>query len=379
MIQLHGLTWDHPRGRVWLEAASALWRERGVDVIWESQPLEGFESHPIDELCARYDLIVLDHPHLGDALASGSLQPMELVLGEASPALAEAFVGPSLASYRLEGATWALPIDAATQVSARDSRMAEHEPRTWADVVSLADDVPVALSLAGPHALLSLLSVAAALGAPPVDEPGVPWLAGETVEEALGILHAVHARSDHSSAGLNPIGLLERVGSDHPLAYVPLVYGYVNYARTSRSVPVTFGDAPRATEDGVPGSTIGGTGVAVTARATITDPLREHLAWLVAASTQRHVIPELEGQPAAACAWDDAAVDDAAGGFYSATRATIEASVVRPRHAGFPEAQLAGSAIVRGALDGDIDDSEAAAQLTALARASRTEPQETTR
>ena len=51
-----GLTWNHPRGRVWLEAASVLWRERGVDVRWESQPLEGFEAHPIDDLAERYDL-----------------------------------------------------------------------------------------------------------------------------------------------------------------------------------------------------------------------------------------------------------------------------------------------------------------------------------
>ncbi|MGV9900420.1 hypothetical protein ACWDVV_41605, partial [Streptomyces tendae] len=48
-----GLTWDHPRGHDAL-AASA-----GRLVHWDVQPLEGFESHPIDALCARYDLVAV--------------------------------------------------------------------------------------------------------------------------------------------------------------------------------------------------------------------------------------------------------------------------------------------------------------------------------
>ncbi|UOR02673.1 hypothetical protein MUN77_05010 [Leucobacter allii] len=379
MAQYRGLTWDHPRGRVWLEAASALWRERGVDVVWEAQPLEGFEGHPIEELCARYDLVVLDHPHLGDALATGSLRAMEEVLGDASPALQEAYVGPSLRSYRLDGRTWALPIDAATQVSARDPRIVGRAPATWDDVERLAGEAPVALSLAGPHALLSLFSVAASLGAPPVDAAGEPWLDEGTALAALDVLRSVHARSRRAYAGLNPIGLLERVGSDDPLAYVPLVYGYVTYAFPKSPAPIAFGDAPRMEPGGLPGSTIGGTGVAVSRRAPLDDAFRAYLSWLVAPATQRRLVPELLGQPAAAAAWDDAEVDAAAGAFYSATRATIEAAVVRPRASGFPEAQQHGSAIVREALSGAVDPARAVARLTALAVAPHGTPQRTHR
>ena len=49
--------------------------ERLID--WDAQPLEGFESSPIEELAARYDLIVLDHPHLGDASPPRRLRPLD--------------------------------------------------------------------------------------------------------------------------------------------------------------------------------------------------------------------------------------------------------------------------------------------------------------
>lgn len=371
MEHYRGLTWDHPRGRIWLDAATILWRERGIEVTWEVQPLEGFEASPIDELCLNYDLVVLDHPHLGDALATNSLQPLESVFRDVSASFNGPYVGPSLRSYRIDDHTWALPIDAATQVSARDLRAVTDAPLTWEGVVALAGESCVALSLAGPHALLSLFSVASALGVPPVDEPGESWLSDSTALDALEVLRSVHALSRTEYAELNPIGLLERLASDDPLAYVPLVYGYVNYSVPRRSVPIAFGNAPRASATGVPGSTIGGTGVAVTKGAHLSGQLQEYLSWLVAESTQCRVIPEFEGQPASQAAWSDPAVDHDSGGFYSATRDTIEESVVRPRYAGFPEAQQVGSEIVREALEGKLGVHEAVRRLGALAHSSR--------
>ena len=72
-----GLTWDHPRGFRALEAAAAA--DAAISLRWERQSLEGFEAHPIADLAERYDLIVLDHPHLGDAVAAGCLVPLESV------------------------------------------------------------------------------------------------------------------------------------------------------------------------------------------------------------------------------------------------------------------------------------------------------------
>ena len=60
------MTWDHPRGFDPLVACARLWRERtGVDVLWERRSLQDFESFPVQTLAQQYDLIVIDHPHVG--------------------------------------------------------------------------------------------------------------------------------------------------------------------------------------------------------------------------------------------------------------------------------------------------------------------------
>ncbi len=167
-MHYRGLTWDHPRGRSALEAAA---RESATDefsIEWDVHTLEGFESAPIEELAERYDLIVLDHPHLGDALAGGSLRPMsELFDADEVAAWESDGVGPSFASYRMDDELWALPLDAATQVSARRADLIGDAPRTWDEVLELSLAAPVALSLAGPHAFLSLCSIIVSLGGEP--------------------------------------------------------------------------------------------------------------------------------------------------------------------------------------------------------------------
>ncbi|MDP2119057.1 MAG: hypothetical protein Q8K28_04070 [Hoeflea sp.] len=111
-----GLTWDHPRGFNALDAAArdAMVRNE-VCISWEAQPLEGFESAPIADLCARYDLVVLDHPHVGEAVEAGCLYSMEEVFeDDVLRRLEQDTVGPCLSSYRFAGRHWALPLDAAS-------------------------------------------------------------------------------------------------------------------------------------------------------------------------------------------------------------------------------------------------------------------------
>ena len=92
-----GLTWDHPRGYNALAAAAArLNPERdGLSLSWERHSLEGFEVHPIADLCTRYDLVVLDHPHVGEAVAMQCLQPLEsLFNADEIASLARHTIGP---------------------------------------------------------------------------------------------------------------------------------------------------------------------------------------------------------------------------------------------------------------------------------------------
>ena len=78
---LRGLTWDHPRGYLVLDALAAA--AAGYSVRWERQPLEDFESRPLRTLADDYDLLVIDHPGLGEAVRDGSLQPLSRFFGPA--------------------------------------------------------------------------------------------------------------------------------------------------------------------------------------------------------------------------------------------------------------------------------------------------------
>ncbi|MEV8569552.1 extracellular solute-binding protein [Streptomyces sp. NPDC051322] len=354
-----GLTWDHPRGHDALAAAA------GDLVHWSVQPLEGFESHPVDELCARYDLVVLDHPHLGEALASGCLRPLDDLFGrEELDRWRTGSIGPTMGSYTMHGRQWALPLDAATQVAATRPDLVGEPPATWDEVQRLARRAPVALSLAGPHAFLTFASIAVALGEEPAADPEV-LISDGTGRAVLDLMAAVDALAPAETRALNPIGLLELMSRTERVAHCPLVYGYVTYADR-----LAFTDAPAARPGGRPGSTLGGTGLAVSSRCTTTPELLDHVRWLMSPSAQREFLPEHNGQPSARAAWTDPAI--VAADFYRRTTATCEQAWVRPRHAGYIGFQAAASAVVRAVLAKETSHRAALDRMRVLHRTSRT-------
>lgn len=352
-----GLTWDHPRGFNALAAAKG-------PITWEVQPLEGFESAPIAELCAAYDLVVLDHPHLGEALAHDCLTPLDDILPAADLArIGGAAIGPSYASYAMAGRQWALPLDAATQVMALRPDLTDARPRTWDEVQAVSKQGGVALSLAGPHAFLSLLSISAALDVD-LDMRDGGWPDPPVLEQGIEILQDLYHRSPSSVRKMNPIGILNHMSTHDDVALVPLIYGYVNYAPVTRDRPLKFLDAPRG--QGRPGSILGGTGIAVSRRARVDQNLRDHLLWLLDEQTQCGFIPDHDGQPSLRNAWKDARIDAAWGRFYSGTAATLEAAAIRPRHDGYIALQGQGSACLRDALAQGIPPRDTARRLTDL-------------
>ena len=181
---------------------------------------------------------MLDHPHLGDAVSAQSLVPLEsLFKSEEIAAWAEASVGRSFASYRYAGKYWALPLDAATQVAALRPELLQGEPppATWEAVIALAQRRPVCLSLAGPHAALTFMSVCAALGEPAASKDPEQFVSSSTGAEAFAIMTAIQRHATKLAEGKNPIGILEAMAQGADIAYCPLVYGYVNYAAAART------------------------------------------------------------------------------------------------------------------------------------------------
>ncbi|MFZ2509439.1 MAG: extracellular solute-binding protein, partial [Steroidobacteraceae bacterium] len=325
---------------------------------------------------ADYDLVVLDHPHVGEAVAAGCLRPLEAILSAAVIRdIAEATIGPCFSSYEQDGLHWALPVDAASQVLAMRVDLLEggNPPQTWDEVTGLARKRPgqVVLSVAGPHALLSFMSIATALGDPPATRDSSEFVAHDAGRRAIGILRELWDLMPADAAGLNPIGILERMSSGDDWALCPLVYGYVNYAAPGRGRDLRFSDAPSATLGERPGSTLGGTGIGISTRCAMDAALRRHLEWLLGPEAQTVFIPAHNGQPSARAAWHDAAVNRAHGDFYRGTLRTLEAAYVRPRHAGYPAFQSAGSALIRTGLAESMADDCLLSELQDLYEASR--------
>ena len=78
MLTLRGITWDHPRGiDPLIDCSRAYALSHNIQVEWTARSLEEFETTPLNELARQCDLMVIDHPHVGDAAREGSLVPFD--------------------------------------------------------------------------------------------------------------------------------------------------------------------------------------------------------------------------------------------------------------------------------------------------------------
>jgi multiple sugar transport system substrate-binding protein len=333
-ITLRGMTWSHPRGYDPMVATAEAWFEKtGVRIEWDKRSLQDFESFPLEQLARQYDLIVIDHPHVGQVTAEGSLAPLD-GSGRDAPlaALSAGSVGGSFASYTYAGHQWALPIDAAAQVQVYRADLVE-PAQSWDDVLRLARDGQVVLPMLAPHSLMCFFTLAANIGAPCNTGEGELIAAGAGAE-VVARLAEITALIEPSNFAMDPIAASEAMArKDALVSLMPLGYGYVSYARDGfRPYALTFADIPLS---GHRGSAIGGTGIAVSAFSVHRDAAADYAFWVASGEVQRGLYAISGGQPGHAAAWEDDAVNADAHDFYRATRKTLESSYVRPRHNGY--------------------------------------------
>lgn len=372
-IELRGMTWSDPRGHDPVVAAAAAFavQEPGVTIRWDKRSLQGFESTPVEELAATYDLMVIDHPHVGAAAGAGCL----LALDQHGDAMAltrlqAETVGKSYASYTLAGRQWALPIDAATQVQAIRPDLCPAPLTRFADVLAMARDGRVVWPLRPPHGLMSFFTLAANIGAPCAVTPGplLPRAAGLRVMAAL---QALADLVDPACHAMDPIAALDALAEGSRFAMAPLTYLYATYGRPGyRPHAIAFHDIPALGAAGPLGSALGGTGIAVSARTAHPELCTRFALWLASAGVQRGLYAENNGQPGNAWAWSDPGVNAAVGSAYQQTRLTHEAAWLRPRHAGYMGFQHEGSDILTDALRGRIAPEAALDALDARFNAS---------
>lgn len=380
MIELRGVSWDHPRGHDCIVATSGAYSELHPDVsfTWTTRSLQDFADYPIEKLAELNDFIVLDHPFMGVAATSGCLLPLDEWIGEASLRdQAENTVGPSYESYRCDGHYWAMAIDAACQVSSiRPDLLDRDLPRSWDDVIALAETRAgkatgqVAQPFIPVDTIMTFVTLCAVFGEPAGHDP--ERFAGEAVGAAAWETMQRLARSVHpSSREWNPIKTYDRMGASDEIAYLPAAFGYSNYAREGfRAKTLRFAAIPQTGGIGQ-GGVLGGAGLAISARSNHPDIAADFASYAASGPIQSGIYVASGGQPGHIAAWTSDEVNGYCGNFFADTLGAIESAYLRPRYFGFMEFQDRAGILLHRALFGGESAHDVLPRLERLYRSSR--------
>ena len=373
-ITLRGMTWDHARGFAPMAVTSAAYAgtQPGVTITWERRSLQAFADRPIAEMAQIYDLMVIDHPHVGEVSRLGNLMPLDGLRDAEMAALAAGSVGLTHPSYSFAGRQWALAIDTATPVACLRPDRLEAPPKLWSEVLVLAHQGRVAFALIPINALMTFFGLARNLGYDIADLPE-RLMEAHQAGHVLDLMREIVALMDARCLALDPIGIYEWMGRhEEGPQYSPFGYGYTNYSRDGFCpFPLTFHDAPGVARPDPAGTVLGGTGIAVSAFTKHPDVAVDYAFWIAGAACQKGLFAASGGQPAHAAAWDDDTCNALTRNFFRNTRRTLDTAWLRPRHDGYMRLQDRAGGIVHRCLTGEATVSETIGALDAAYRESR--------
>ena len=328
MTKLNGMTWDHPRGHSCLEAASRDYaRTRGVELSWARRSLQAFADASIEAMAADYDLIVLDHPHVGLIAESACLLPLPMPDDAHSASL-----GGSLESYVWNGTLWAYPIDAACQLAVKRDDLCSSELPDWERILEGRYDEPMVTSLQPIDAFCAFMTLVAGRG-----EEDLPLLPDRFVSDengvlALRVLKALFKAGPSEAVGWNPIKVLELLSTTDEFAYSPCLFGYINYARPGfRPHALQYADLPSFRGSPLRRGILGGAGIGVSARSENPEAAIAFAQWVSAEPVQSGIYLENEGQPAHPETWQRKGDDPRYKGFLKGALGTMQQAWTRPR------------------------------------------------
>jgi multiple sugar transport system substrate-binding protein len=365
MIELRGVSWDHPRGHDPMVATAADYMRDhpGVRIVWDTRSLKDFGDYPVEDLAERYDLILVDHPHAGTAARTGCLLAADDYLDAAFLAdQAVNSVGPSHASYQFAGKQWALANDAAGHVGVYRPDLLETPPATWEEVFALAESRRgkagvVAMPMKPTDAICSFLSLCANAGEPPFSG-GAPVVSRAAGRHALETQRRIAALGHPEMLDWNPIATLDRMSTTDEVAYVPLLFGYSNYSRPGfRERLLAYTDIPLAPDGQPRGGILGGVGIAVSARTRSPETAFDYARYVTSGEIQRTTYFAAGGQPGHRSAWLDPAVNAASNDYFAHTLRTLDLAYLRPRDPGYETFQLRAGDLIHEFLvtGGDIE------------------------
>jgi len=253
MPVLKGIAWDHPRGFDPMVATAKEFANRypEVEIVWDKRPLQAFADRPIENMAFEYDLMVIDHPHVGEASRKNLLLELDSFneFKDKIDILSKNSVGLSYQSYHFNNHQYALAIDAAAPVAAYKIGALDELPFTFEQVLSLAEKSLVIWPAKPVDAISCFNTIAANIG------HAINSTEHEFIDRGIGItilkmMKKLSSLVPKDCLEMNPINALDYMSSNNDKVYCPLLYGYSNYSRKNfRDGLIKFTNIPSFDEN----------------------------------------------------------------------------------------------------------------------------------
>jgi multiple sugar transport system substrate-binding protein len=350
---LRGISWAHSRGITPLLAAAQRFSELhpGVRIDWDKRSLQQFADMPIEDLTGSYDLLIIDHPWVGRAASLRCVLPLDQHLpADFLRDQAGNSVGYSHLSYQYEGHQWALAIDAATPAASCRMDLLEaagrRPPDSWYEALDLGRMGRLAIPAIPIDLLMHFYMFCMAHGGR-LFQTRAQVVDRETGTKALITMREIFSLIDPLFFQCNPIAVAELMTKTDDYWYCPFAYGYSNYSREGYAKNIlTYCDLPRMDGGGRLRSTIGGTGLAVSARTPHAETALQFVEMVLSPSFQSTFYVEHGGQPGHRLAWVNEKANRLTHNFFYSLLPAMERGYTRPRYDGYLRFQdLAGHPI----------------------------------
>lgn len=341
-IILRGITWNHSRFYTPLVAAAQRYHELHPDVviIWDKTAVGNLPSVSPNKDLHGYDLLVIDHPHLGSGIERGLL-PLDTMLPEqVITERAKSSSGVSHASYQYNGHQWALAVDTSATVACyREDLMDAHGvqlPSIWKEVISLAAAGRVAVP-SFPEDLVDYFFACCKALAGNSFRPSDELVGSDTGQAVLSLLRSLWRFIDKRFFSMGPVQVAECLSAEDTYWYCPFTDGYINYARRGYAKhPLCFSDVVglEAAGQRLP-TVLGGAGLAISATSLHHTEALDFVTWVTAPDVQSGLYAETGGQPALRKAWESTWINLSCGNFFANTLQALDRAQMKPRYNGY--------------------------------------------
>jgi multiple sugar transport system substrate-binding protein len=340
-VVLAGITWGHSRGITPLLAAAQRYNELhpNVQINWKKRTLQEFADFPVEKLTEQYDLLIIDHPWAGCAAATKCVLPInEYLPAEYLQNQLDNSVGGSHESYNYNGQQWALAIDAATPAASYRKDLFEKNntalPGTWSDLIALAKTGRVAVPAIPIDLLMNFYSFCIAHGKEPFsnDESIID---NETGVAAIETMKELWSLVDKKMFNSNPISVAELMSNTDDYWYCPFAYCYSNYSRIGYSKNLLHYTDVVSFNGKKLRTTIGGTGIAVSASSKHKEVAVDFAQWIVSETMQQTFYVQHGGQPGHRSAWINEETNHLTNNFFKNVLPVMQNGYIRPRYNGY--------------------------------------------